>query len=446
LIQSLQTNSTKSFTSTISAFNTAVSNASPTNSVVANLYGSILTNNAEADANLAAALKQSNLSPATLLSIASDALRTSNTTYYGLNPALMMVQQVVTHIKTKELAGTTDDMMDFVSHQIVLNPSLLKDIAIAATVINPDNVQFVAHAVAFNKPLSAKDVVGSLFTYAQITNPTPLAAPTALNPSGALTTKAFPGPTRGVIIDQPAVAAAITAALTTGILEANLSTTDTQTALTQTVSAAMVAALTQNGTNLRGPANPFNFAGDTTKTFRQSDGASATSIKTGTQLTVGVAGAITGYIAQVTNAGDSTISAMTKAVLTAAVGGGARPYALEIAQAAAQALRWVGGASVDVNASPTNQVVGNPAYDIALAMAPTVGTGFATLAQLMNAAYFGITEAAAGTIGAGALGLNATGLNPGTGTLVIKASGNATSDFYQHHSATGAPVTNIFNL
>jgi hypothetical protein len=333
-------------------------------------------------------------------------------------------------------------MFDFVSHQIIVNPTMLKDIATAATVIDPDNVNFVAHAVAFNKPLSASTAVGALFTYAQITNPTPFAAPTPGNPSGALTTKTFPGAARGVIIDQPAAAASITAALTSGILEANLTASDTQSALTSTISAAVVASLTQNATNLRGPVNPFNAVGDETKNFRQSDGASPTSIKSGVQQTVGVAGAITGYIAQVTNAGDSTISPITKAVLTAAVGGGARSYALEIAQAAAQALRWVGGSNVDVNASPTNQVAGNPAYDIALAKSTAVSSF--TLQQLMNAAYFGITEAAAGTIGAGALGLNATGL--GNGSLLIKAVGNANSDFYQHRSATGAPVTNIFNL
>lgn len=445
LIQSLRANTAKIFTTTLSGFNTAVGSASPTNSVIANVYATILTNPNEADASLAAALKQSNLSPATLTAIASDALRASNTTFSGVNPTLQMVQQVVSHVKATALAGGINDMVDFVSHQIVLNPLMLKDIAIAATVIDPDNVHFVAHAVAFNKPLSASTTVGALFTYAQITNPTPFAAPTPGNPSGALTTKSFPGPTRGVIIDQPAAAAAITAALTSGILESNQSAADTQSALNSTIAAAVAASLTQNGTVLKGAVNPFNAPGDTTKNFRQSDGASATSIKSGVQQTVGAAGAITGYIAQVTNSGDSTISAVTKAVLTAAVGGGARPYALEIAQAAAQALRWVGGASVDVNASPTNQVAGNPAYDIALAMSTSV-TGFATLQQLMNAAYFGITEAAAGTIGAGALGLNATGLNPGTGTLVIKAAGNNNSDFYQHRSATGLPVTNIFNL
>jgi len=222
-----------------------------------------------------------------------------------------------------------------------------------------------------------------------------------------------------------------------------MSATNTQNALTSTITAAVAASLTQNGTNLRGPVNPFNAPGDTTKNFQQSDGGVGT-VKSGAQQTVGVAGAITGYIAEVTNSGDSTISDITKAVLTAAVGGGARPYALEIAQAAGQALRWVAGTNVDTSAGGSMQA-GNPIFDIATAMSSTV-TGFATLAQLENAVAFGITQAANGVIGAGALGLNATNLNSGNGTLVIKATGNNNSDFYLHRSATGTPVTDIFNL
>ena len=443
LVQALQTNPTKSFTATLSAFNTASGSPSPANSVMADLYGAILANPNEADAALAAAIKQSTVSDATLTSVASDSLRGINST---MDANLRMVDTVVTHLKAQAVAvgGAIEDLFDFVGHQIVLNPTLTRDIVIAATVIDPDNAHFVAHSVAFNNPTGAAATVASIFTYAQITNPTPFARPSSSNPSGALSSKSFPGPTPGVIIDQPAAAAAITAGLTTGILEAHHTATNTQSALVATISAAVVASIAQDGTNLRGPVNPFNAAGDTSANFRQSDGATTTSIKSGVQQTVGPAGAITGYIAEVTNAGDTTISAITRAVLAAAVGGGARMYALEIAQAAGQALRWVGGASVST-ALAGSLSVGNPAYDIANAMAKTVKGSF-TLAQLENAVTFGINEAANGTIGAGALGLNATGLNPGTGTLTIKASGNANSDFYQLRSATGTPVTDIFNL
>jgi hypothetical protein len=129
-------------------------------------------------------------------------------------------------------------------------------------------------------------------------------------------------------------------------------------------------------------------------------------------------------------------------VLTAAVTGGARPYALQIAQAAAQAFAWVAHYSA---APVVNTTVGNVVYDIAEAIAPSVA-GFATLTQLENAAAFGISQAEAGVIGAGALGLNATNLNLLNGTLTIKASGNAAGDFYQNSSAAGTPVTDMFSL
>jgi hypothetical protein len=169
--------------------------------------------------------------------------------------------------------------------------------------------------------------------------------------------------------------------------------------------------------------------------------------------TVGAAGAITAYIAQTTQAGDTSIvkvgetasaaGSVAFAVLQAATAGQARQYGLEIAQAAAQALRWVAGSSINV---------AQAAADIANAIAPSVvgvhDFGGLTLAQtftrLQTAALFGISEAANGTIGAGALGLNATGLN--SGPITVKAAGNNNADFYVHRSATGTPVTDIFNL
>jgi len=443
LVQAIQTGGAgKSYTNTLSAFNTASTNSSPTNSVISDLYAAVLANPNEADAGLAVAIKQSSVSDSLLVSVASDAYRTSHSTFLGLNPALQEVRKVVTHVKQEALAGNIGDLFDFVGHEIVTNTSLTRDIAIGATVIDPDHAHYIAGSVAFSNPLQASASVGSIFTYAQITNPQPLALPSLVNPSGALGTKAFPG-SIGVVIDQPAAAAAITAALATGILEANLSTTDTKNALTSTISAAVIASVVQNNTVLRGPVNPFNNTGDTAKTFQQSDGGVGTSRS---EQTYGAAGAITGYIAEVTNNGDSTISAITAAVLTAAVSGNARPYALEMAQAAGQALRWVGGTNV-TSAAGGSMAAGNPIFDIASAINTTVaGLGGITLTNLENAVAFGITQAASGVIGAGALGLNATNMNNSNGTLVVKAIGNNNSDFYIHRSATGTPVTDIFNL
>ncbi len=441
LVQSVQTTPSTYFTTILSSYKAAAAASSDT--VIADLYAAILTNPSEADAGLAAAIKQSAVSDTLLTTNAINALSVTNS---SLTPNLQMVDAVVTHIQAEAaIGGATgvSDLFDFVSHQIVIAPSLYRDIAIAATVIDPDHAHFTAHAVAFTAPMTASGAVAPIFEYAQITNPHPLALPTPGNASGALTTKAFPGSPVGAIIDQPAAAAAITAGLTTGILEANLSTANTQTALSSTVAAAVAASLAQNGTLLRGPTSPFFSNGVATAgSFQQSDGGVGTSTNA---QTVGAAGAITGYIAEVTLPTDTTISAVTKAVLAAAVGGGARPYALAMAQAAGQALAWVANANFNSGNVNNATYTAQAAADIANAMAASV-SGFATLAQLTNAATFGINQAEAGVIGAGALGLNATNLNAGNNTLTVKATGNNNSDFYLHRSAAGTPVTDIFNL
>ena len=141
---------------------------------------------------------------------------------------------------------------------------------------------------------------------------------------------------------------------------------------------------------------------------------------------------------------------MTKAVLNAAAGA-APAYVLQIVQAAAQTFAWV--ASTNTSGTPnfplgsvsfnTSATTNNVVYDIAEAVANKTSD---TLQQLMNAAYFGIQEAVNGTISAGALGLNATGLNSENGSLVVNAAGNSKANFYLHYSATGVPVTDIFNL
>ena len=417
-------------------------------SVLAGLYAAILTNPNQSSASLAAAIKQSTgISTVTLTNAAVDAIRGLN----GLREAnLRLVGEVATYARQNSLTGTTD-VLDYVGRQVLANPTLTNDVATAWTVVDPNHAHYVSHAVAFNNPTAASATVRSVFLYTQITSPTPFIQPTLGNPSGAVGAKAYLSGTKGTIIDQPAAAAAITAGYVTGILEANLSPAAERSAIIATVSTAVSAAVVQENALLKGPALPFNFGGDSNgntiadnlEGFRQSNGNGG--LVSGAR-TVGAAGAITGYIAQTTKLGDTSIvkagetasnaGSVAFAVLQASVLGNVRPYALEIAQAAAQALRWVGGASVSANAAQA-------AADIANAIAPNV-VGVYSLAQLTTAALFGITEAANGTIGAGALGLNAQGLD--NGTITVRASGNNNSDFYVHRTATGAPVTDIFNL
>jgi len=439
LVASLRASAATTYTSMLTAFNNASTNASPSNSAIALLYGATLQDPTEYAAELASAIKQSTVSDATLTAVANNALLPSS----GLNLSqnVQVVDTVATHFKTEATGSGINDLFGYVSHQIVVNSSLTQAIAAAAVVIDPDSAHFVAHAVAFQNPSAVYLSVPAIFTYTQITNPHPVAAPTAGFPGGViLGTKSAPGSTPGAVVDQPAAAAAITAALTTGILEANASASVTQTNLVNAITAAVAASATQNGINLVAPLHPFyNSAvpGDSTAIFQQSNGNGGTISN---YQTVGPAGAVTGFVAQMVKSGDSTINSITAAVLTAATAANVRAYALPIAQAAAQAFAWVSGYST---VPVINNTVGNPVFDIANAIAPTVA-GFATLAQLETAVAFGITLAENGTIGAGALGLNAVGIN--SGSLVVKSANNTNGNFYQVRSATGTPVTDIFNL
>jgi len=492
LVRDVLGNTARAYTTTLTAFNSAAlglnPGAVPTGtvdaSVLAGLYAAVLVNTNESSAGLAAAIKQSDVSATTLTNAAIDAVRGVNATK---EPSLKLVGIIADYAKTSALDGTSDPL-DYIGRQVIANPTLVKDIATAWTVVDPNHAHYVSHAVAFNSPASITTSISSIFTYAQITNPTPFVQPTLGNPTGAIGVKAYLSGNQGVIIDQTAAAAAITAGLVTGILEAKLDAAERKSRLVSAVSAAVLAAVAQDNTYLRGPTNPFNYAGDSsadtfadlggapnsstvglnspapspaasnaidsTEGFRQSNGLGG--LKTGLGArTVGAAGAITAYIAQTTQAGDtsivkygdgetaSTSGSVAFAVLQAATSGQARQYGLEIAQAAAQALRWVAGSSINV---------AQAAADIANAIAPSVvgvhDFGGLTLAQtfakLQTAALFGISEAANGTIGAGALGLNATGLD--AGSITVKAAGNNNADFYMHRSATGTPVTDIFNL
>jgi hypothetical protein len=464
LVQRLYSSSATHFVDVLSAINTAANTTPNGDAVRADLYAAMMQDPNDYDGNLAAALKETIGNPngltsqgnpitdAILLQDANNGIRGINS---GVSANLQIVDTVVTHIQNEALgvgAAGVGDIFGYISHTIVTAPTLAKSVAIAATVTDPDHAHFIAKAVAYQAPTTVYNSIPAIFNYAQITNANPLIVTNGSSFSGNVSAgKTFPG-TIGAIMDQPAAAAAITAGVTTGIVEASQSgagSFNVQTALSQAVAAAVSASITQNGTQLQGQTNPFNASGDTGKLFQQSNGTAwngaSPSYTTAAQArTVGAAGAITGFVAEVTQSGDSTISAVTQAVLTAAVGGAARPYGLQMAQAAAQAFAWVSGMSATPDT--TNLVAGNPVFDIANAIFTGIGSGYATLAQLENAVAFGIHQAEIGAIGAGALGLNATNLNAGNGTLVISAQGNANGSFYVHRSGTGTPVTDIFNL
>ncbi|HEY3900162.1 MAG TPA: hypothetical protein VGM54_16255 [Chthoniobacter sp.] len=462
LVQKIQTSAATHFVDILSAINQAANGTQNGDAVRSDLYAAMMADPGDYDGNLAAALKETVGNPNSLTSQGSPITDTlllgdANNGIRGINSGvganLQIVDTVVTHLQNEALgvgSSGVGDIFGYISQQVVVAPTLTRSIAVAATVTDPDHAHFIAKAIAYQAPMTVYTTVASIFNYAQITNPHPLVLTNSTSFAGAVgSSKTYPG-NFGAIMDQPAAAAAITAGLTDGIIASNqaLPISNLTTALSTAVAAAVSASITQNNTTLLGLTNPFNNTGDTTKLFQQSNGTTwngaTPAYTTASQSrTVGAAGAITGFIAEVTQPTDTTISPITQAVLTAAVGGAARNYSLQIAQAAGQAFAWVTQFSGTPDTSTASNT--NPVYAIAEAMAPTV-TGFATLAQLENAVAFGMNQAEIGAIGAGALGLNATNLNAGNGSLVVKATLNANSDFYIHRSGTGTPVTDIFNL
>jgi len=210
---------------------------------------------------------------ATLTAEANNAVRGINS---GLSANLQVIDQVTTHIKSELTGSGVIGLFDYIGHHVVENPTLQNDVATAATVVDPDNAHYIANTIGFVAPKNVNTSVGAIFEYAQITSSAPFAAPSAGNPSGALTTKAYSGQF-GAIYDQPAAAAAITAGMVTGIISSEMATADIQSSLQSAVVAAVVASVAQNGTNRTGPAHPFNAPGSTTAQFQQSTGASTFS-------------------------------------------------------------------------------------------------------------------------------------------------------------------------
>ena len=261
--------------------------------------------------------------------------------------------------------ASTADLFDYVNHTTFQNPKFAADVATGATVAAPQYAHIVGHASAFAAPQTAGKSVPALFAYSQLDNPL---APNIVNPVAA--------------------AAAISAGVTCGILEAK-TTVKELGYLKAAVSAAVKASLAlQSGS----------------PTFSQMQASGSPSLVT----EKGAAGVVTGYVAMEVTAGDTTIDATTAAVITAAVKAG-KAFALEIAQAAGQAARSVSGAYTNAAAIQAAVTAAGPAF---------------SPAQVLAAVNYGISQAAAFVAGAGAAG-------------VVN---------YTHVSCTGAPVTSIFDL
>ena len=356
------------------------------------LYAATLAHPSDVVGALATVITKSALAPAATLT--QDAISAARTKQANLAVA----GEVAGFIKTNGLAT---DIQAYIGAKVLENPSFVADIATAGTVSIPKFSHFVAHAIAFNAPNQAYLAAAGILQHSLITATTGTA-----------------GVDKLALGDRPAAVAAISAALTTGIVEnRDLSVADKRIALTNAVRSTVTAL---------GPTyTAYNAqSGTAAASFRTSNGGVGTFT---TGPAKGVAGAVTGFVAQLVKSGDTLITldpTITKALtaISAAVGSGG--FKLDIAQAAAQAFGWVSGQVA--NAGVANEI------------AAAVFAGYApgySLNQLKIAANFGLSEANGG-VGPGA--------KPGAGAGGLRWT---TSDpFYSHKSASGDPVSPILSL
>ena len=354
------------------------------------LYAATLAHPSDVVGALAVVITKSALAPAATLT--QDAISAARTKQANLAVA----GEVAGFIKTNGLAT---DIQAYIGAKVLENPSFVADIATAGTVSIPKFSHFVAHAIAFNAPQQAYLAAAGILQHSLITATTGTA-----------------GVDKLALGDRPAAVAAISAALTTGIVEnRDLSVADKRLALTNAVKST-VTALSPTYTAYNAQLGTAAYS------FRTSNGGVGTFT---TGPAKGVAGAVTGFVAQLVNAGDTVVSLdITKALsaISAAVGSGG--FKLDIAQAAAQAFGWVSG-----QVAPAG---------VAAAIANAVYTGYTpgyTLAQITNAATFGLSEANGG-VGPGA--------KPGAGAGGLRWT--AGDPFYSHKSASGDPVSPILSL
>ena len=373
------------------------------------LYAAVLANSGDAAGGLAVLINGSPNALAPALTAAAVSANRVNQT------AMTVASAVAVHTK-----ANTNDIQAYIGQQLLSNPSAAKEITSAATVVAPQFSHVIAHALAFNQPTTVYGNVDNIFLHAKIT---------LLN--GAV----------NFVNDRPAAVAAITAGLTTGILENTLNNTlnpaDTKTALK-----AMIARVVANAVNtpyndvrtIGAAAGQVTLGSNKGLDFRRTNGTAAGFTNTGVP---GVAGGITGFVAQMVKSGDLTIdadgsgqvAAVIQQAVTSAAGLTGSAYILDIAQSAGQAYGWVSGQASSAAAVLAIRTA------IAATGLPFGAAGYPSLAQLDFAAGFGISEAngGAGRPGAGAEGLR-------------DKAGNPLAPYYDHHSASGTPVSNIFNL
>jgi len=355
------------------------------------LYAASLANSADSSASLAVAINQTSTSTNVLTNAAISANRTKQ-----IN--LTIASAVAVHSK-----ANPSDIQQYVGKQILENPNYIVDIANSATVVLPQFGHVIAHTLAFNSPISAWSAVGGILNHSKVTVPGTLIGADPMGAGG-----------------RPAAVAAISAGITTGILESTqLSAAAKTLALRNSVTYTVLAVLDAAYNNDVASAP-----------FRQSDGVTSASVSSTITRARGVAGGITGFVAQMVKPNDHLIATNTDllaALTSAAAAAGGSGYVLDIAQAAAQAFGWVSGAANAGAAITTASDIANAIF---------AGYNVTPLANIRNAVDFGFNEAAGGGVGA----------RPGAGAAGLYDTGTPGATYYDHHSASGVPVSNIFTL
>ena len=327
---------------------------------------------------------------------------------------------VAMHLNDGIWGGNPNDIQAYLGAQYARNPSSTTAITQAATAIAPKYSHVVAHSLAFNNPTNVTQEVLNIFVHSQISYGTN-------------------------VQDRPAAVAAISAGLTTGILENTLgSNAYLSVAATKTAIAGMVYNLTiaagykgsgassYDDKRAVGAPLPGSLLENKGSNFRRFNPATGLPFPAGASAYVpAVAGGVTGFVAQMVKPGDSDIDLDGNGLVAVALKTVAQftglTYAYDIAQAAAQAYGWVSTQTVSPAAASS---IANAVYS------GLPGQPASVLTALTAAANFGISEAKGGVVANGALpGAGAEGLRNGIA-----------KPYYDHHSTQGEPVSNIFNL
>jgi hypothetical protein len=290
-----------------------------------------------------------------------------------------------------------NNIFDMVDHKVLSNPKNAVDIVSGVVGARPEFAHYAARAASFRAAGSAGKIGAAAITYGhQRSNRDSLGA--AVTP------------------DDPSAVAAISAAVVLGVLDAKLVTLKEVAAIKSAVASMVKASLAFANPHLlkTDPSFKAGLVGDS-DSFPEATGAGDDPLVAANfvlRRSKGTAGAVTGAVAQTQGEGDTTLTDLSKVVITAAAKA-AKLHGLAIAQAA--------GAAAAAAAS----FGGNVFADFAAIAAAFSGTGVAaTPVQLENAARLGANQFAANIFGAGAAGI----LN------------------YAHHSGNTPPVTDLSNF